>query len=218
VKAFAAYPLRNAVGKADANEFRREAERFHAVVGWPYGLHVFDNSLSMPGRRAAVLEPLSKCSDLDVFSLFCHGWHNGVQAGFRSSDVRDLASALHAVSAPALRVVLYCCSNGADGDGDDSDEREPGPGGDGGFADLLRDALCELGTAATVYAHSVKGHTTRNPFVRVFLPDERFGGHWLVEPRGRLWPAWLRFLHGNDGRFRFPFMTPEQLKQELESA
>lgn len=208
-------PLRNTVGKRDADEFLREARAFNDSRGWTRGVHLFDNNADMATRRLAVLEPLRTYRDLHTFAMFCHGWHHGIQAGFRNHNIPELAHELKAVAAKDLTVVLYCCSTGADGDGDQQDERIPGVGGDGGFADRLRDALCELGVRATVFAHSTPGHTTRNPWVRMFSPDERFGGRFLVERESPLWPAWLRSLHGGNMRFRFPYLTQEQLHAEL---
>lgn len=211
-------PLRNVPGKRDADEFAREARAFCKLHGYP-AVAIFNNSNDLAERRADVLRHLHALEpgSLSMLALFCHGWPDGVQAGFRSEHVRGFARELKAVAAPELTVALYCCSTGADLRADTDETHEPGPGGDGGFADRLRDELCELGVAATVFAHSTAGHTTRNPRVRVFTPAERAGGGWLVEPRGELWTAWLRALHDSDMRLRFPLLTAEQLAAELRS-
>lgn len=210
-------PLRNAPGKRDADEFQREARAFCKLHGLAIDPVLFDNHEGQLERRSVLLQRLHERSpaSLDVLVLFCHGWPTGLQMGFQIAHARGLARELKVVAGPELKVVLYCCSTGADSDGGDANERQPGPGGDGGFADRLRDELVELGVRTTVYAHSTAGHTTRNPFVRVFGPEQRRGGHWLVEPRSALWPAWLRALHSTDLRFRFPFLSREQLEAEL---
>lgn len=204
----------------DAAEFQREARLFCAFLraskGWPTPVHRFDNGRKLPDRCADVLRHMRGIppGTVKVFALFCHGWASGVQAGWRTETAKLLARELEEVCATELTVALYCCSTGADNDPKTDERRAPGPGGDGGFADRLRDELGELGVRATVFAHSVEGHTTQNPRVRIFLPDERRGGHWLVAPGSELWPAWDRYLEGR-GRFEFPFLSPAELEAEL---
>lgn len=202
----------------DADEFHGEARDFVKRLVLERGVALFDNRDEMGERRAAILQHVRVVEPgaLSLLAFFCHGWPDGIQAGFKCEHVRGLAKELKAVAAPELTVVLYCCSTGDDRDPTTA-QRQPGPGGDGGFADRLRDELCELGVAATVFAHETAGHTTRNPYVRVFRPDERAGGHWLVEPWSELWAAWRRRLHKTDLRFRFPFLPQELLEEELRS-
>lgn len=210
-------PLRNVKGKRDADEFLREARAFCRARGLRPDVALFDNEQGLTERREEVLARLHNTApaSLETLALFCHGWPTGVQAGFQLPHVRGLARELKAVAAPELRVILYCCSTGADNDGSDADERQPGPGGDGGFADRLRDELAAVGVRATVWGHSTAGHTTRNPYLRAFLPEERQGGHWVVEPFSDLWLAWVRALRTTDLRFRFPWMTAAELEAEL---
>jgi hypothetical protein len=225
VKALCFAPLHNTPGInkrtgrpwADAGEFMREARAFCEAHGFKPDVAVFDNQKDMIGRRGEVFARLRavEAGTLDVFALFCHGYPSGVQAGFRIPNVIGLARELkRAASADGLCVPLYCCSTASDTIAATNDKAK-GPGGDGGFADRLRDALAENGVRATVFAHITAGHTTRNPFTRVFLPDERKGGQWVVEPGSQLWPAWQRKLHGSDLRLRFPLMAREQLEAEL---
>lgn len=222
VSALVFVPLRNSLDKKtgkhkrDADEFLREAHAFNRAHEHRDGVNVFDNQLPNIRRREELLRRLrnTQPGELDVLAVFCHGWPTGIQLGFSLANVRGLAKELKTVAAPKLTVALYCCSTGADDDGSDADETKPGPGGDGGFADKLRDELCELGIAATVFAHSLAGHTTRLPYVRVFEPAERAGGRWVVSPDSPLWPAWRRWLSG-DGRFRYPFLSQAELEREL---
>ena len=211
-------PLRNSPGKRDADEFTREARAFCVAHGLRQEVHLFDNHDAPIERRELLLQRLHERqpASLDVLACFMHGWSTGLQIGVDLSTARGLARALKGVAATSLTVVLYCCSTGADTDRDKADDlNQPGPDGDGGFADRLRDELCELGVRATVFAHSTAGHCSRNPRVRVFSPDERRGGQWLVEPQSELWPAWLRALHETDLRLRFCLMTREQVEAEL---
>lgn len=215
-------PVHNTPGKRDADEFRREARLFcawlRAEKGWPTPVHQFDNERDLGERRADVLRHVHGLTpgSVRVVALFCHGWPDGVQAGFRSEHVKGLARELEDVSADELTVALYCCSTGADQDASTDELGGTGPGGEGGFADRLRDELGELGVRATVFAHSTAGHVTRNPRVRIFPPHERRGGHWVVSPESPLWPAWVRYLQG-DGRFSYPFLTAAEIEAELRT-
>jgi hypothetical protein len=202
--------------KADAKEFRDEAHAFCRANRLRDEVILFDNRLDFLERRGALLARVHERppSSLDALAIFCHGWPSGIQLGFGTEHTRGLAQAVKGVAAPSLTVALYCCSTGADNDPRTND-LTPGPGGDGGFADRLRDELCELGVAATVFAHANAGHCTRNPRARVFLPDERRGGQWVVGPDSDLWPAWDRALDTTDLRLRFPFMSREQVSAEL---
>jgi hypothetical protein len=215
-------PQHNAEGlRADAAEFRGEAHRFCRAHGLRDGVYLFDNREEPHIRREYLYDTLARYTpkSLDTLALFCHGWPDGIQLGTSTAHVKRLALTIKPVAARELTVVLYCCSAGADNDGSTADERVPGPGGDHGFADRLRDALGDAGVQATVYAHSTRGHCTRNPYARVFRAGERAGGHWIVEPGSALWPAWRRALWSSDEddtfRFRFPWMTREQLEAEL---
>ena len=193
----------------DADEFQSEARAFCGANGLPISINLFDNHLPDPQRRDAVLSRFR-------LALFCHGWANGVQAGFRIAHAAELAREIARVANPSLTVALYCCSTGADND-PKTDDLASGPGGDGGFADALRDALSWTGAKATVYAHANPGHCTRNPNVRVFSADEQTGGEWLVEKGSPLWPIWLRKLHSTDLRLRFPVLGKLGLLSELQA-
>lgn len=201
----------------DADEFLREGHAFLQVHGFDDRVCLFDNRRQHGERRAEVLGCLAKGREVSAVAWFCHGWEVGIQAGFTCQQLPELAAALKTVCMPDLVVALYCCTTGADRDPRTS-ERRPGPGGDGGFADRLRDELCELGVRATVYAHTVAGHTTKNPWVRVFAPDERAGGQWLVEPGSPLWPTWERLMQTTDVRLKYPFVSREALELWLTRA
>jgi hypothetical protein len=117
-------------------------------------------------------------------------------------------------------VLLYACTTGSDNDGNDANDRDKGPGGEGGMADALRNELRKAGVRATIFAHATKGHTTANPWVRRFDPDELAGGDWVVEPHSELWMRWVHRLSDprDTFRFRFPFMTAGELELELRGA
>jgi len=216
-------PDRNKEGRSDfRGAFKPEGERYAAywrAQGDTVQVHRIDVSKGHRERRQAVLARIEASAPIDVLTLLCHGWKEGVQLGL-SIERRDereafaeFARRLAAASAPPLYVVLYCCLTG------DSDE---GPQGDGGFADTLRDALCAAGRPDVhVFAHTTAGHTTRNARVRLFRGDgSSTGGTGGVDPVARGTAAFRRLderLHDVDDplRWRIPFLTPDAILAEL---
>lgn len=227
-------PLRNSDGLRDAAEFQNEASRFSRHMQETYAAQsqvvLFDNRGELHDRREVVIPHLLTSKPLDVLAFFCHGWPDGIQAGFSSAHARLLAREVATVSSSKLTVMLYCCSTGADKRADTDELLDPGPGGDNGFADRLRDELFAAGVTATVYAHSTKGHTSANPRVRIFTPGAQKGGNWIVAPGSKHWSKWraaLQFVEKRGGknfvneentfRFDFPFMSTEQIQTKLEA-
>jgi len=205
-------PLYNTGTKKDATgAFQPEALAFAKQHGVPKAQVVWiDNHLSKPAMRKAVLGAIAKAiaenGPLEAVAIFCHGWMDGIQLGFTRANVGDLAKAIAAVK--NVCVVLYACST-AKGDSGSA----AGTAGDGGFADLLRDALCQAGAVdCQVDAHTTAGHTTKNPFVRRFQgmgsPYGGAGGFFIVSPsQKQLFAKWRKRLAGTDLRYDFPFMT-----------
>lgn len=213
-----AMPQYNTAGKSDASgAFHPEAFAFCRLHGGTPAQ--FNNRIPMRHRFEEVLKWINHASpgSVKTLAMFCHGYKTGLQCGVTNSNAAQFAIALQTALAPGPRIVLYACDAARDTDDDRSDDTAPGPGGDGGFADKLRHELSTRGVKATIYAHSTAGHTTRNPFVRRFDPDELAGGHWVVTPHSPLWRTWVRSLRDGTLRFRFPFMTQAELERELVS-
>lgn len=153
-------------------------------------------------------------------AFFCHGWSTGIQL-CPVNRVKQLALALSQLRRVGeLIMTLYCCTTGSDTNSKTSEIIDDGkPGGDGGFADLLRDALCAVGvTSNCVDAHTVSGHTTENPYVRRFeghgITTGGVGGMWLVSPKSALWSKWRKSLKG-DLRWEYPFLSFQNIHETL---
>ena len=219
-------PKHNTHGKHDATgAFIPEARRFAELHGC--AVYLFDNRQTMAKRRAEVEEVL-RAARFDAFAtpvvgFFCHGWKNGIQAGWRTPQVPALAELVaHVIDSNYLIMPLYACDAARDDDGERDDDLTEGPGGDGGFADELRDALCVAGvTDCVVDAHATAGHTTRNPYVRRFegqgSPVGGQGGAWIVRPRSAMWRAWVSELRG-EMRLMFPLLPTAVIHEELLAA
>lgn len=172
---------------SDLREFKREAHLFSEIHGLT--LSILDFTGAMWKRRRRVLDALHGAGDgLEVVAFFCHGWRRGIQAGYSTATVKELARAFTMCCLPNVIVPLYCCS-----------AARGGAGGDGGFADMLRDA-----SGATVFAHTTAGHCSRNPNVRRFKVPPGVGGQWVVAPGSAGWHQWRKDLKGAM-RFRYPF-------------
>lgn len=143
-------------------------------------------------------------------ALLCHGWKTGTQL-IGGPQLARFADALAAKSEDDnMFISIYSCSTGGG----------PGKDGDGGWADKLRDAMCERGiTHVTVDAHVGSGHATKRPFVRRFnglgSPVGGIGGQWVVAKGTRLWGPWMTALGHTDLRFRYSSMTTEAIHREL---
>ncbi len=203
-------PMYNSPGKKDATgAFQPERAAFcNCVAPMAYN-YAIDNTESKNTMRAFVLRYIHVDTP-QLLAVFSHGWRTGIQFGFSLANVDELAVEL-ARGCTSVRVALYCCSTGSG----------PGVGGDGGFADMLRDALCRAGAVdCQVDAHDRAGHTTKNPYVVRFMGQGSAtggqGGQWIVAPKSKLWGRWVRALRG-DLRFRFPLMDVAAIHAELEA-
>ncbi len=215
-------PDANSPGKKDVTgAFHPEAVAFcrHHGVNPAKAIARFPTKGTLAARRAVTTRTLAASAGLDVVAFFCHGWANGIQAGFQLASVRALASLCSAALVVDGHVLLYACDAGRDNDADQADDLEEGPGGDGGFADELRDGCETFGRRVTVVAHAATGHCCMNPHVRMFEPERMGrGGRWVITPGTRLWPRWVRAMRDPDGtlRYRFWGMSFEEIAEELE--
>jgi hypothetical protein len=226
-KVLAFVPTSNTVGMKDATgAFIPEATSFLALARRGSRIYQFDNTRPLPRRRREVLAELdhAKGEGFTAIALFCHGWMDGVQAGFLRSHAGTLAKAIHEAVAPAPNAVttsvivpLYCCSTGKDPQGD---PLGASGSGDDSFVDRLRDELCGVGQIeCRVMAHTVKAHTTMNPMV-IFMdgmgvPTGGVGGYPPVKPKSAHWITWKKALKTTSLRFRMPFMSVAEIHEEL---
>jgi hypothetical protein len=216
------YVPTNSKGKRDGDEFRREATSFIKanngyLVPVEYRRGMDDAKRMRDEINRAIFDYCEKGEKFDCVALFCHGWANGVQVGYRVSDgtVADLAEDLSAVLEPHGCVALYCCSTAHDRD--DYDDEEIGAGTQGGFADELYRELDMLHVEGIkVDAHFTKGHTTRNPFVVRFekMTPTVYNGDWLIEPGTTHWRRWVQALKG-EMRLRFPLLSRSEIERDL---
>lgn len=241
-------PQYNTDGENDATgAFQPEARAAMKVWGSGCELVMFDNRKSMAARKTQVAQALveryptthlraptgGKMIDAwDGVAFFCHGWGAGIQAGFRNADVEGLAEMIDQLCAVGdvdsstaddvePHVVLYCCSTGEDVP---ETKKDTAAGtGDNSFADRLRDELCKVGlTRCRVMGHSTVAHTTQNPNARFFdgmgSTHGGTGGYPVIALKSALWAQWKIDLQKSDLRFRFPFMSIEEIHAEVSGA
>lgn len=214
-------PSSNTPGKKDATgAFLPEQLQFSALMrqlGATTQEFSFNNLKPNPARIQEVSAGLKSAGGYDLVAFFCHGWLDGIQAGFRRSSVSTFAEMMSASATGPMTVVLYCCSTGAD---EKKRSLTAAGTGDNSFADRLRDELCKRGqTQARVVAHSTAAHTTRNPNVLFFegmgSPIGGMGGIAPVVPGRPLWKPWCASLKNSDLRFRYPLMEVAEIHAEL---
>ena len=218
------------IGDGDgAPEFKRQAAewvRFMKSRGDEARIVVLDVAKLPIGQRFNVVRAHlvaiaggTAAERVGQVAFFCHGWSAALQL-CPKSRVQQLAEAIAAAGASsAVLVTLYSCSTGSDLKAATSEVIGEGPGGDGGFADMLRDALCAAEAIwCRVDAHTVLGHTTRNPYLRRFsglgVSTGGIGGQWLVTPKSAAWSRWVTACKGTL-RWRFPMMAATEIHAEL---
>lgn len=216
-------PEHNSHGKKDVTgAFRPEAEAFKALCGEGSEIVTFDNNKPFASRRKDVLGAMSLRTDFDTVAFFCHGWENGIQAGFTKGAAKALAKAILDTcgSNDGVIVPLYCCSTGED---PEDDPITAAGTGEGSFADALRDALCVEGAPnCRVVGHTTVAHTTSNPMVLFFdgmgSTVGGVGGYAPASPKSKVWGPWKKSLRdrpNNTLRFRMPFMSVAEIHEEL---
>jgi hypothetical protein len=225
------YSNTNAHGKHDATgAFIPEAEEFQKVHQIPeknmFGIRC--PRVPKKKRRQQVLDTIESFDEpLDSIAFFGHGWPQGIQFGFNRKNLIELVDVVKNKSYSTLNITLFACL-AAEDDVRDRDHKNVGPGTDGGFADVLRDTMVREDILyGHVDAHKTAGHTSWNPYLVRFLCEDvddpefgAIGGGWLVEPRSQMWKKWVNALRDKEGglRYRFPFMTEMEIKQELLAA
>lgn len=177
----------------DSDEFQARAREF---VDYHKGkLEIFDSKAQMKARKKEVLEFLENAnSKIISLAFFCHGWAtsgtgSGIQAGFRSADVPELAEALQRFK-NLKTICLYCCSCAA------------------GYRNGEKSIAAKISdtTDLTTWAHSTKGHTTYNPNVIVYEPGS-IGGYYPVSRTSDKWQEWIKALKAGQW-LRFPGLFP----------
>lgn len=215
-------PDRNVHSTDFKGAFEPESLTFMKVVPGKHKLIKFDASKGVAARRAFVFGELSKLKGVDYrgVAFFCHGWHNGIQAGVTLAQIPELVRLIceatkNGVDAKdVLHVPLYCCSTAAKGA---VPEAASETGGDGGFADTMRDNFCLQGKPwVRVFGHTTPGHTTRNSQVRVFEGKGStiggLGGEVLVRqppPKNPLWSVWNAAIAGKAPFDKGTMMQPQ---------
>jgi hypothetical protein len=229
MKTIVFYSSKNSKGRKDATgAFIPEALAFAKFHNIPndqlFGIDCVTQSKDV--RRKLVYDSIHQLGSIgdpiDAIAFFGHGWPDGIQFGITRKNITDFSALLRQCCTTNVVVALYACLT-ADNDIKGVSVDKPGPGTDGGFADLLRDALSHEGIfGGHVDAHATAGHATMNPFVVRFrcLSSERgIGGNWLVAPQSKNWKKWNASVHNEKDtlRFRFPFMGVVAIEEELNS-
>jgi len=214
-RSFAFAPMFN--GAPDANNpeghdatggFQLGMERFrtrHMEAGGTVTTYLFDNHIrDERARRRSILAAMEQAAAggrLDCIAYFGHGWMTGLStAGFWTDDVPHLGDTIIRLCNPHSKVLLYACFTAAPG----------------GFAYRLgRHLAAWTNYGMAVIGHPVKGHAFRNAAVRQFPSSRGETGEW-VPPVGE-YEAWKRAMAHTSLWARFPFMSPEEIREEVRA-
>ncbi len=178
------------------------------------------SAVHMKRRVLEALDSLPSGEEKNIIALFCHGWPDGIQLGFRTntgmsyrntsmSDTDALALAISRIASPDVKVILYACSAGAN---------------DNGFAATLRDSLVQYCPQCRIDAHKTVAHATKNPHVNRFEAPAGSAGQMIVEPtvHHHLWHRWTTILrHPFEQHstllWKYSQMTIPEIHEYLES-
>jgi hypothetical protein len=237
-------PDRNTKKSDYTGAFKLEAIEYRKL--WGGDIVTFDASLPLLKRRDSVIKALTETpGKYDHVVFMCHGWSKGIQAGFTTKNVKELAVAICKGNGPRYissavsiqgqsmnivydyRVALYCCSTGADPQDDSMEAPGTAPMangnlGDNSFGDLLRDELCKAGAAeCSVFAHTTAGHTTQNPNIILFEGAGSnvggYGGVMPITPKDKkTWARWAKQLK-TKYRFHVPYESVAELRANWEA-
>lgn len=204
-----------------------------------------DVSRAHPDRKAQVLEAICARDQIRALAFFCHGWIAGLQLGFRTETAPVLAAALKGRAAPDLAIALYACSTAGGvgtetapgGEGGFADRLRDtlvavgltGAHVDGhdrigptttnpyvrrfvGSTVLGGDWLVEPSVAVEKAWAALKKELGSSRKITLGQLRQRAGGDLGA---GETWARWRVALKNTDLRFRFPFLTREQVLAEL---
>ncbi|WP_376098805.1 hypothetical protein ACE7GA_09480 [Roseomonas sp. CCTCC AB2023176] len=185
----------------------RDWQRFYGTTG-TVTTCFFNNGAGLGAARVQqqILDAMyagdSGSAGYDAICYFGHGTKQGLETcGWYADSIASFTDAVDRLGAVDCKVVLYACSCA-----------EPG-----GIAYRISENLRGWWSyGLKVYGHSLPGHSTRNPTVRVYPSGGGEVGFTLAPPRKI--PQWIHAIR-DDLRStlwaRFPFMTQEQIEAEL---
>lgn len=204
-------PAYDSIGRKDSSgAFKPEAQRLIKHLDLNATLRLFDNNRAPADRRKEVSLAFQRVQSAELCAFLCHGWKDGIQAGFNMQTVQTLAADIALACTSTATVALYCCDTASNAK--DSDDKRGGPGGLGGFASELYQALNKRGFTGQLWAHTTAGHTTQNPYVRIWSCDESVPlAHWAVEPESDEFAPWRRLLATTT--LRYSMLTCETLDE-----
>ena len=220
----------NKPGKRDGDEFTREARAAHNAtwslqdgISWSDDVLPIRCDVPADERRSSVATSLAeivrlnnaprdirppRLTPLKSVALFCHGttrtlqWYGAMRSLTSSRTLAEQISCVADVKLP-LFVAVYACSAGSPG----------------GWVEKLARSFDDLGMRVCVYGHETVGHTTRNPYVRVYdaLEGHRVhgGAQWLIAPNSPLWSAWKLWLNEGTNRFRLMHDEPDTIRRAV---
>lgn len=219
----------NRKGRADGNEFKRQAAKLLSLWESDDTLtraEIFRlKKMFRQEKKRTVLDGISRSNTLTRLAFFCHGWPTGISLGFKAKDVPELARTIAAAcTGNTINIGLYACLTGrgnyawwkprkfkslGDRPCNIQDRAEKIVTKREGFAMLLCSELSKLGVDARITAHLTAGHTTRNPHkVRIYNSQ---GTTYRIKMRGKIpyhsGSEWVNRLNDENDSFRFDLMN-----------
>jgi len=191
------YTSTNSPKKCDATgAFIPESKKFANHHGDVICVSVPCRGKTRDQRAQVVYDELGRHDKIDTVSFACHGHPTHIQHGFGIRGKHNNARLAKILAAKDIRrVIFYCCSVA----------RPNTKISQMSYCGDLHNELYALGCNAAIYGHTTAGHTTQNPFVKVFINGD-VEGKFIVEPGTKDWAMWRTKLRRHQTyRFQFPF-------------
>jgi hypothetical protein len=191
------YTSTNSPNKKDSTgAFIPEAKKFADYHGDVILVPVKCRGNTRDQRAQVVYNELDKHDKIDTVVFLCHGHPTHIQHGFGIRGKNNNERFAKILSSKNVeRIIFYCCSVA----------RNNPKISQMSYCGDLHNELYLLGNNAEIYGHTTAGHTTRNPFVKVFVNGD-VEGKFIVDPCTKDWEKWRTKLRRNSTyRFKFPF-------------
>lgn len=138
-------------------------------------------------------------SKIDALHCLCHGWPKGFQFGFKNQSGAKLLAQWLCVTSPKY-VNLYACLTGK---------------GLENFAKWVAE-YCNTymnDEKPRLMCHSSKGHSTKNPNVKVYYSDNdnELQSYSIYTKTDKLYWIWWYLLQTTTLRFEFPFLANAEI-------
>jgi len=163
-----------------------------------------DISRSKTGCLLEMVETIAKVfwmymADIDIIYFLCHGYQWGIQLGLNRRNIEEFIDVVHEYLSPDIKFIFYCCNVAKNR----------------GLCEYLTKVLIKKDFRDfRVVGHNTRGHTTKNPYVKVF-DKAHPKGYYIIPPKSVTFKKWRKLLK-TDFRFEYPLLDIEEIRKRIQ--